>query len=284
MIVHPAGDTAEIVMQVDHSLLAGQLAEHWPALEPRESVVTAAALHDCGWRVWEASPRFDADTGRPQNFLSVDIDLHLQFYELGILEVTERDRYAGMLVGKHLAGIYRQRYGTQAALTMKRAPDAQSKVDEFVARIEERFLALQRELGVPDEEFWRNYVLLQVFDRLSLWLCKGDPAGTGSMRIALPDGGELAVEPTAEGCALSPYPLRDRAVHGRGAGAGRAAARLRERRRLRGGHPLGADRAARVRDQRGLSAAAGAVRPQAARISTSAVVAGGSGGSPYMAA
>ena len=108
-----------------------------------------------------------------------------------------------MLVGKHLAGIYRQRYGTQAALTMKRAPDAQSKVDEFVARVEERFLTLQRELGVPDEEFWRNYVLLQVFDRLSLWLCKGDPAGTGRMQIVLPDDGELAVVPTAATAARS---------------------------------------------------------------------------------
>ena len=62
------------------------------------------------------APRLDEATGRPQNFLAVDIDLHLQFYELGIGEVTARDRYAGMLVGKHLAGIYRQRYGTQAAL------------------------------------------------------------------------------------------------------------------------------------------------------------------------
>lgn len=207
MIVHPVGDTAEIVMQVEHSVVAGQLAELWPGLEPRESVILAATYHDCGWRVWEASPRMNAETGRPQNFLEVDIDLHLQFYELGIMEVTERDPYAGMLVGKHLAGIYRQRYGTQAALTMKRAPDAQFKVDEFVARIEERFLTLQRELGVPDDEFWRNYVLLQVFDRLSLWLCKGDPAGTGAMQILLPDGGELAVVPTAGGCALQPYPL-----------------------------------------------------------------------------
>ena len=127
-------------------------------------------------------------TGRPQNFLSVDIDLHLEFYEAGIAEVTARDRYAGMLVGKHLAGIYRRRYGTQDALKLTRAADAQAKIDEFVGRVEERFLALQRELGVSDEEFWRNYVLLQVFDRLSLWLCKGDPAGTGSMQIALPDG------------------------------------------------------------------------------------------------
>jgi hypothetical protein len=212
MIVYPIGDTAEVVMQVDHSMLAGQIAELWPGLEPRESVLIAATYHDIGWRVWEASPRCDVGTGRPQNFLSVDIDLHLRFYELGIIEVTERDRYAGMLVGKHLAGIYRQRYGTQAALTMKRAPGVQHKVDEFVARVEARFLALQRELGVPDEEFWRNYVLLQVFDRLSLWLCKGDPSGTGSLQIALPDGGELALAPTAKGCSLQPYPLASEPV------------------------------------------------------------------------
>jgi uncharacterized protein DUF3891 len=207
MIVHPVGDSAEIVMQVDHSLVSGALAELWRELEPRESVITAAALHDCGWRSWEASPRLDAETGRPQNFLQVDVDLHLEFYEAGIAEVTARDRYAGMLVAKHLAGIYRRRYGTQAALALARAPDAQAKIDEFVDRIEERFTALQHELGVSDEEFWRNYLLLQVFDRLSLWLCKGDPAGTGSMEIVLPDDGVLAVTPTADGGSLSPYPF-----------------------------------------------------------------------------
>ena len=207
MIVHPVGDSAEIVMQVDHSLVSGALAELWRELEPRESVITAAALHDCGWRSWEASPRLDAETGRPQNFLQVDVDLHLEFYEAGIAEVTARDRYAGMLVAKHLAGIYRRRYGTQAALALARAPDAQAKIDEFVDRIEERFTALQHELGVSDEEFWRNYLLLQVFDRLSLWLCKGDPAGTGSMEIVLPEDGVLAVAPTADGCSLSPYPF-----------------------------------------------------------------------------
>ena len=207
MIVHPVGDSAEIVMQVDHSLVAGELAELWSDLEPRDSMLVAAALHDCGWRAWEAAPRLDPRSARPENFLDVEIDLHLQFYATAIAEVTARDRYAGMLVAKHLTGIYRQRYGTQAALKITRAPAVQTKVDAFVGEIEQLFGALQRELGVSDEEFWRNYVLLQVFDRLSLWLCRGDPAGTGSMRIVLPDGGELAVEPTAEGCSLSPYPL-----------------------------------------------------------------------------
>jgi hypothetical protein len=212
MIVHAVGDSAEIVMQVDHSLVSGRLAELWPGLVPRESVQTAAALHDCGWRSWEASPRLDERSGRPENFLDVDIDMHVRFYEAGIAEVTARDRYAGMLVGKHLAGIYRQRYGIQPALVIRRAPEVQAKVDSFVGAIEERFLALQSELGVPEDEFWRNYVLLQVFDRLSLWLCKGDPAGTGSMQVALPDGSQLAVAPTGQGCALHPYPLASEPV------------------------------------------------------------------------
>ena len=207
MIVHPVGESAEVVMQVEHSLVAGALAELWVGLEPRGSVLVAAALHDCGWRAWEAAPRLDPRSGRPENFLDVEIDLHLQFYATAIAEITARDRYAGMLVAKHLAGIYRQRYGTQAALKITRAPAAQAKVDAFVGEIEHGFAALQLELGVSDEEFWRNYVLLQVFDRLSLWFCRGDPAGPGSMRIVLPEGGELAVEPTVDGCSLSPYPL-----------------------------------------------------------------------------
>ena len=193
MIVHPVGDSAEIVMQVDHSLVAGELAELWSGLEPRDSMLVAAALHDCGWRVWEAAPRLDPRRARPENFLDVEIDLHLQFYATAIAEVTARDRYAGMLVAKHLTGIYRQRYGTQAALKITRAPAVQTKVDAFVGEIEQLFGTLQRELGVSDDEFWRNYVLLQVFDRLSLWLCRGDPAGTGSMRIVLPDGSEPAI-------------------------------------------------------------------------------------------
>ena len=153
----------------------------------------AATLHDIGWRAWEAAPRIDPETGRPMNFLRVDIDQHLEFYEAGIGEVTARDRYAGHARRQaprgHLPHALRH---AGRAHAWQRAPDAQAKIDEFVSRIEARFLALQHELGVSDEEFWRNYVLLQVFDRLSLWLCKGDPSGTGAMQIALPDGGELA--------------------------------------------------------------------------------------------
>ena len=215
-------------MQVDHSSVAGMLASLWPGLEPRESVLTAAALHDIGWRSWEACPRLDAGTGRPQNFLAVDINLHLEFYEAGIAEVTARDRYAGMLVGKHLAGIYRRRYGTQDALKhdpRRRRPRPRSTSSSGGSR--SASLALQRELGVSDEEFWRNYVLLQVFDRLSLWLCKGDPAGTGSMQIVAARRRRAQRHADGERLRAQSVSARGQAGADLRARAGRAADRLR---------------------------------------------------------
>jgi hypothetical protein len=212
MIVRPVGDTAELVLQVDHAEVAGRLAAAWggpnvPALDPRDSVCTAVRLHDIGWRHWEAAAQLNPDTGRPANFLDVMIDEHLRLYRLGIDEVAAVDDYAGMLVSMHAAGIYTGRYGTQPALLLTRAPDVQSTVDEFISEQEARYGAVQDGLGVTDEELWRNYLLLQVFDRLSLRLCLGDPAGLGPMEIVLPGERVLRVEPD-DGCdRLDPWPF-----------------------------------------------------------------------------
>ena len=213
MIVRPVGDQAELVMQVDHATLAGELADAWgapgvPPLDPAGPVRLAARLHDVGWRAWEAAPAVNPETGRPENFLDVDVQRHLTFYQAAVDEVAAQDRYAGMLVSKHAAGIYTGRYGTQTALKVNRAPAAQADVDAFVAGQEDWHEAQREELGVDEEELWRNYVLLQVFDRLSLWLCKGDPAGHGRMEIMLPDRDQpLVIEPTDDGATLDPYPF-----------------------------------------------------------------------------
>ena len=137
MIVRPNGD---LVMQVDHAVVSGRLAEAWAdVIEPREAVITAARLHDIGWRHWEAEARLNPDTGRPANFLDVVIDEHLRLYRLGIDEVAALDPYAGMLVSMHAAGIYTGRFGTQPALLLTRAPDVQEVVDDFVAEQKARF-------------------------------------------------------------------------------------------------------------------------------------------------
>lgn len=214
MIVRPIdGERAELVMQVDHAEVAGDLADAWGApgvvaLEPEAEVRLAARLHDIGWRSWEAAPELNPGTGRPENFLDVDVARHLVFYQAAVDEVAARDRYAGMLVSKHAAGIYTGRYGTQPGMIVTRAPEQQAAVDAFVARQEAWHGGVQRELGVSDAELWRNYLLLQVFDRLSLWLCRGDAAGQGRLEIALPDREQpLVVEPAEDGGRLAPWPF-----------------------------------------------------------------------------
>ena len=205
MIVRQNGD---IVMQVDHAVVSGQLADAWAdGMEPRASVATAARLHDIGWRHWEEAPRLNPDTGRPANFLDVVIDEHLRLYRLGIEEVEAVDPYAGMLVSMHAAGIYTGRYGTQPALLLTRAPAVQELVDAFIAEQEARYGAAKEALGVADDELWRNFLLLQVFDRLSLRLCLGDPAGMGPMEIVLPDDGRLTVTLDGDVERLDPWPF-----------------------------------------------------------------------------
>lgn len=218
MIVRPVDDRAEIVMQVDHAVVSGQLAEAWggpdvPALDPRTPVVTAARLHDIGWHHWESAAHLNPDTGRPANFLDVVIDEHLRLYRLGIADVEAVDTYAGMLVAMHAAGIYTGRYGTQPALLLTRAPAVQEVVDAFVAEQEARYEATRDALGVDPDDLWRNFLLLQVFDRLSLRLCLGDPAGMGPMEIVLPGDAVLRVTLDGDGVErVDPWPFLTDAV------------------------------------------------------------------------
>jgi len=88
--------------------------------------------------------------------------------------VSEEDPYAGLLVSMHGAGIYRQRYGRDPALGLTRAAEVQELVDAFVAEQEAGFDERIARLGVEEEERWRDYELLQLYDRLSLYFCMRD--------------------------------------------------------------------------------------------------------------
>jgi hypothetical protein len=162
----------QVVLQIDHADLSGAFARTWADRGARhDSLAVAAARHDDGWAVWERAPAVDAETGRPVNFLDVDITSHLAFYRACIAAVSEQDVYAGLLVSMHGAGIYRQRYGRDPALGLSRAPEAQQLVDGFVAEQEGRYDERMAQAGVGDDERWRDYELLQLYDRLSLYFC-----------------------------------------------------------------------------------------------------------------
>jgi hypothetical protein len=78
----------------------------------------------------------------------------------------------------HGAGIYRQRYGLDPGLGLTRAAESQALVDEFLEEQEAKFGS---ELG----ERRRDYELLQLFDRLSLYFCmrEGEPAELQGYRL-----------------------------------------------------------------------------------------------------
>jgi hypothetical protein len=180
MIVLDRPDDWQVVLQIDHADLSGDLARAWSERGSRhDSLDVAAARHDDGWAVWERAPIIDRESGKPVNFLDVDVRSHLAFYRAGIAAIAEQDPYAGLLVSMHGAGIYRQRYGRDPGLGLSRAADVQELVDAFVAEQEGAFEQRLEQSGATDEERWRDYELLQLYDRLSLYFCLRD-AGADS--------------------------------------------------------------------------------------------------------
>jgi hypothetical protein len=185
VIVRDRGTDWQVVLQTDHADVSLAAAQAWADRGPRHaSLEVAAARHDDGWAVWEQAPRFDGD-GRPVNFLDVDVTSHLAFYRAGIAAVTEQDPYAGLLVSMHGAGIYRRRYGRDLALGLTRAPEAQELVEAFVAEQESGYEARLALTGASEEERWRDYELLQLYDRFSLYFCMRDVEADGAEPVEL---------------------------------------------------------------------------------------------------
>ena len=186
MIVRDRGENWQVVLQIDHEDLSGAFARAWAEQGVRHaSLAIAAARHDDGWAVWERAPVVDAASGRPVNFLDVDISSHLAFYRACIAAVSEHDPYAGLLVSMHGAGIYQQRYGRDLSLGLSRAAGAQELIDAFVAEQESAYERRLAESGANDEERWHDYELLQLYDRLSLYFCMRDVETDGAEPVEL---------------------------------------------------------------------------------------------------
>ena len=175
MIVRDRGDDWQVVLQTDHAELSGAFARAWAEPGPRhESLTLAASRHDDGWAVWERAPGVEPETGKPLNFLDVGVPAHLAFYRACIAAVGEQDPYAGLLVSMHGAGIYRKRYGRDPGLSVTRAEAHRQLVDAFVEEQEAHYSERISETGAGEEERWRDYELLQLYDRLSLYFCMRD--------------------------------------------------------------------------------------------------------------
>ncbi|MBI2371718.1 MAG: DUF3891 family protein [Deltaproteobacteria bacterium] len=185
-----------IVLQVDHSRVAGLLAAHWgnaTFAEPRPyaSVVLAAQEHDNGWWDWEVRPTVN-EQGAPVDYLGSVWALGrvwLDFMRQGIERVIERDPYAGLLVLMHSVGLVTQGYGRFPSLSQSAVRNDELG-REFVRDREALRLKLLDELRqseqhrevCSDEHIWANFKLMEVFDRMAQFICNRYPFNSAARR------------------------------------------------------------------------------------------------------
>ncbi|HEX3246351.1 MAG TPA: DUF3891 family protein [Chloroflexota bacterium] len=211
-----------VVRQADHSRQAGDFARHWgnetiAPLTPRDDVMNAATIHDSGWDDMDAHPLLDPETGWPREFRGLSPHYQTPMYRRSVEQATELGAYAGLLVSLHLSGLYNDRFGT-APLPRSWDADERAVAESFLAEQKSVQLSLATHaLGRPmsvditsEDELWRNYRLLQVWDRLSILYAFRLAAGGEIGPLPLPDGSETTLRclPCGElSLALDPYPF-----------------------------------------------------------------------------
>jgi hypothetical protein len=211
-----------VVQQIDHSRQAGDFARHWgneviPAPSPRPDVLDAASIHDCGWDQFDDHPVLDQNTGWPLEFRGLSPHYQIPMYRLSVERARALGPYAALLVSLHLSGLYNDRFGT--APMPREWDESERQVAECFLQEQEHVRAelapraLGRELATDltlETDLWRNYRLLQIWDRLSILYAFRLAAGGELAPLPLPHGpdGALRCSPIGElAMTLDPYPF-----------------------------------------------------------------------------
>jgi len=226
MIIQERGDHLILIRQTDHAVLSGYFArelgnEKFARSEPEESVRLAATEHDNGWNEWELQPHIDPVTFLPFTFMSLPTQQHMDLYQRGIERVVKVDRYAGLLVSMHCAGLYDKTRATMPGFSAKYVKSQEAPlVTDFVQRLRLQQLRLKVDLradpatnNFADEKWLQaNALRLEALDRLSLYFCLGPmEAATIDAVPSNYNGGEVDwdLQPEENNSAtLEPYPFR----------------------------------------------------------------------------
>ncbi len=177
-----------LVLQIDHSRIAGLLAAHWgndqfAKLKPYASMVLAAQEHDSGWWDWEIKPTVN-EQGYPTDYIGsikhLGQGVWLDFYRHGIERLAARDLYAGYNVSMHGEGLLTQGMGLLPYM-----PDYTDNpaVQQFVAEQKKLRAGWLQELRkdqalqelTSDTYLWTNFKLMEVFDQFAQFVCNRYP-------------------------------------------------------------------------------------------------------------
>jgi hypothetical protein len=177
-----------LILQTDHSRIAGLLAAHWgndqfAKLHPYASMVLAAQEHDSGWWDWEIKPSVN-EQGFPSDYIGsikhLGQGVWLDLYRRAIERLASRDLYAAYFVSMHGEALLTQGMGLLPSMPDYRNDPA---VQNFIAEQKAprtRWLAQLRTDAVPKEltdesHLWTNFKLMEVFDQFAQFVCNRYP-------------------------------------------------------------------------------------------------------------
>ena len=177
-----------LILQIDHSRIAGLLAAHWGNEEfakpsPYASMVLAAQEHDSGWWDWEIKPTVNHE-GYPSDYIGsikhLGQGVWLNLYRHGIERLAAQDSYAAYQVSMHGEGLLTRGMGLLPSM-----PDytGDAAVQEFIAeqrKLRAGLLAdLRKEASLQeatgDPQLWTNFKLMEVFDQFAQFVCNRYP-------------------------------------------------------------------------------------------------------------
>ncbi|MFQ5998879.1 MAG: DUF3891 family protein [Candidatus Bathyarchaeia archaeon] len=185
MIVRPINGTLLLATQPDHAELSGQLAAHWgndnfSLPEPYTTMVVGTTVHDNGWQDWDNRPSLNQEKRTIWDFITLPTIEHVSLYRQGIHRALEAGPYTGLMVCMHGTGLYKQRYGTDPVLVRHFFTEDDKQLAKSFVEEQELEQKRLRNIISKDSEYrrystdthiWANYKLLQIFDRLSVYLC-----------------------------------------------------------------------------------------------------------------
>jgi Protein of unknown function (DUF3891) len=183
MVVRELKDgRAYVSSQEDHAELSAQFAAHWgndrfSKLRPYQTMVFATTYHDSGYREWEGKPPMNVEKGRPyahrEDIPSFE-GVELKAYAKNVEWLSSQDPYAGLLVSMHRTGLWHNRYNIftePAGRLRERSQAVQNAKKELEAQQQE----IKRQIAIYRADFENelayNYMVLQIFDLLSLYFC-----------------------------------------------------------------------------------------------------------------
>jgi Protein of unknown function (DUF3891) len=189
MIVCPYNESfLVLVLQTDHSRIAGLLAARWgndefARLNPYASMVLAAQEHDSGWWDWEIKPTVN-EQGYPSDYIGsikhLGQGVWLDLYRRAIDRLAARDLYAAYYVSMHGEALLTRGMGLLPSM-----PDytGDPAVQKFIAEQKEKraqwLKVLRSDLALreatDETQLWTNFKMMEVFDQFAQFVCNRYP-------------------------------------------------------------------------------------------------------------